>query len=474
LYPGQTYYPAGFGQGIIAVGATDASDVIWYRSQVNSAIDVSAPGVSVLSTYRNGDNFSDPNYYYNTGTSMATPHASGIASLLKGYNPNLYNDDIEHIIQLSADDKGPTGWDSQYGYGRVNAKKALDYLRPPYVLTQASATGGTDLGGTGYFQMVLYGAPGLADGAYTVKRHEVQRSITFAARIDPKVWGRGASTNGWSTENPNFAMGWCDVVPGTVTPTSATLRSYVYEVWTILGQWVGWKPTTPSNVAFAYSVLGAPAPLSVSISGPTYLNSGQVGTWTATALGGTPPYHYQWWYYPECGAASALYRPAPLKPPCGDWYTGGSDSPTFQRSDVSSFRVKCVVTDAVSSSATSNVIYVTVGGAAKLAADGTLEGAAAATDVPSLKTPTSYGLDENYPNPFNPSTIISYQLPASGHVSLKVYNMLGQEVATLVDAIQDAGFKSVTFDASRLPSGVYFYRLESGTFIQNKKMLLVK
>jgi len=92
----------------------------------------------------------------------------------------------------------------------------------------------------------------------------------------------------------------------------------------------------------------------------------------------------------------------------------------------------------------------------------------------SKEPPTQYVLAQNYPNPFNPSTVISYQLPTGGYATLKLYNTLGQEVATLVDGFQDAGFKSVTFDASRLPSGVYFYRLQSGTFVQNKKMLLVK
>jgi len=105
------------------------------------------------------------------------------------------------------------------------------------------------------------------------------------------------------------------------------------------------------------------------------------------------------------------------------------------------------------------------------------------TSVSEERNPiAAFALYQNYPNPFNPSTVISYRLPTGGYATLKLYNMLGQEVATLVDGFEDAGFKSVTFDASRLPrqnagrlaSGVYFYRLQSGTFIQNKKMLLVK
>jgi hypothetical protein len=96
------------------------------------------------------------------------------------------------------------------------------------------------------------------------------------------------------------------------------------------------------------------------------------------------------------------------------------------------------------------------------------------TTLSENKIQSNFEVSQNYPNPFNPSTVISYQLPVAGHVSLKVYNMLGQEVATLVDGVQDAGFKSVTFDASRLSSGVYFYRLQSGAFVQNNKMLLLK
>jgi hypothetical protein len=88
--------------------------------------------------------------------------------------------------------------------------------------------------------------------------------------------------------------------------------------------------------------------------------------------------------------------------------------------------------------------------------------------------PLSYVLQQNMPNPFNPTTLINYELPEAGHVVLKVYNMLGQEVATLVDEMEEAGFKTARFDGSNLSSGVYFYRLTAGGFSDMKKMILVK
>ncbi|MDP2209159.1 MAG: T9SS type A sorting domain-containing protein [Bacteroidota bacterium] len=98
--------------------------------------------------------------------------------------------------------------------------------------------------------------------------------------------------------------------------------------------------------------------------------------------------------------------------------------------------------------------------------------------------PTVFLLRQNYPNPFNPSTVISWQLPVNSWVTLKVYNILGQEVATLVDEIKAAGKYDVQFDGSKLGSGVYFYRLitserspkgQAGQgFISIKKLILIK
>ena len=88
--------------------------------------------------------------------------------------------------------------------------------------------------------------------------------------------------------------------------------------------------------------------------------------------------------------------------------------------------------------------------------------------------PNNMSLSNNYPNPFNPSTKIEYKIPETGRVLLKVYDLLGREVVTLVNEEKPAGSYDITFDANKLPSGVYYYRLASENFIETKKMVLIK
>ncbi|MBD3233238.1 MAG: DUF4397 domain-containing protein [candidate division Zixibacteria bacterium] len=88
--------------------------------------------------------------------------------------------------------------------------------------------------------------------------------------------------------------------------------------------------------------------------------------------------------------------------------------------------------------------------------------------------PTEFALKQNYPNPFNPSTSITFSLPSSSQVDLRVFNMLGQEVEALVNGQMDAGVHQITFDASNLTSGVYFYKLTAGDYKETKKMMFVK
>ena len=105
---------------------------------------------------------------------------------------------------------------------------------------------------------------------------------------------------------------------------------------------------------------------------------------------------------------------------------------------------------------------------------------------PDYNTPTTsseeeveivdqYALNQNYPNPFNPTTNISFSLKDAAPVKLTVYNLLGQEVATLISGkVMNAGTHTVAFNASSMSSGVYIYRLEAGSFVSNKRMTLIK
>jgi hypothetical protein len=88
--------------------------------------------------------------------------------------------------------------------------------------------------------------------------------------------------------------------------------------------------------------------------------------------------------------------------------------------------------------------------------------------------PNSFTLNQNYPNPFNPTTAINFTVAKSSHVTLKVYDLLGKEVAELVNSVKPAGEYNVEFNATTLPSGIYAYRLEAGSFVSVKKMILMK
>lgn len=90
------------------------------------------------------------------------------------------------------------------------------------------------------------------------------------------------------------------------------------------------------------------------------------------------------------------------------------------------------------------------------------------------RVPLSFRLSQNFPNPFNPTTVIRYRLPVTSNVTLNVYDVLGREVSKLVEGRQNPGEHSVTFNAAGLPSGVYFYRLSAGTFVKTMKLMIMK
>jgi len=103
-----------------------------------------------------------------------------------------------------------------------------------------------------------------------------------------------------------------------------------------------------------------------------------------------------------------------------------------------------------------------------------VNGSIGITDIEDELIPTQYALSQNYPNPFNPSTTIQYQIPRESHVTLTIYNVIGQRIVTLVDEVKQAGFYNVRWNASNCANGIYFYSIVAKDFIQTRKMILLK
>lgn len=219
-------------------------------------------------------------------------------------------------------------------------------------------------------------------------------------------------------------------------------------------------------------------PLSVSISGPSHLNKGQNGTWTANVTAGTAPYIYKWYFFPYCDEEPSTKpyisdgSPTPLRPSCGKWYGPYQSGPQYSHKDYYDFNLKCVVTDANGQTAT-GIKYVSV-------SDNGLQKPNSDNEFASIeKIPEKFSLNQNYPNPFNPSTQINYALPSAAKVNIKVYDLLGREVTELVNEHKETGFYTVNFNASNLSSGIYLYRIiaqngERILFTESKRMILLK
>lgn len=251
-------YPAAW-NGIIAVGSTNKYGNLSTFSSTGDHIDVVAPGENVrLLDAAGGYSI------VSSGTSFAAPHVSGLAGLLLSVRNNLEPDDVEQIIRISADDKLTDGFDNLTGWGRMNAKRAVDLLLHPNVFLQDSEVGGellpSDWSGYLHFE---YLQPGLQTTPAYAVRHPVERTVNFpvAFQSAPEVWGRGSSTVGYSTEGStdgvnhiNFGMGWCAPV-GPILRESCRLRTYIYDLRDRYDNHLGWAPTDAEHVVFAYTVL---------------------------------------------------------------------------------------------------------------------------------------------------------------------------------------------------------------------------
>ncbi len=461
------HYPSDYDNPwVIAVGATGIYDTRvgqivtedGYSSNYGGGIDVAAPGVRSL-VYTTTVNEAAFPYAQFNGTSAATPHVAGLASLIKSSSIiSLHAEDVQGIIRASADKVRPdiytydaNGWNTNVGYGRINAGRALEIVNGynGWALTQDFTFSGSSVGNTDPYTAVLPLINGILQ-TYIVKRYDVRKTISLPVHQQTYVWGRGAneSNNGWSASNPNFLVGFCDVASST--PLSAQLRSYVYQIWYEDGTYVGWFPCQPSEVSFSYTILGRPPVVNINSSG--YVNL----TWDAFPSSALQFYEI-WRNVNNWGWSLIATTTNPS-------YVDNQFQITRPRfaTDGAQYRIRTKATNNAYSSY-SNIVS-TQG----------ISYFQQKISLPLQELPKEFSLLQNYPNPFNPTTTIRYAVKEANFVSLTLYNMLGQEVAQLVNENKNPGYYSVDLNASNLSSGVYLYKLVSGNNVALKKMILTK
>jgi hypothetical protein len=272
-------------------------------------------------------------------------------------------------------------------------------------------------------------------------------AILLPAATEAQVTNAGFET--WASGNPT---GWTtDNVPPIATPVTQTATSH-----------------TGSS-----AVMGTVVSISGLTSYPPYLFSEFPvsqryatfsGWYTFSAVGGDSLYGWLVMYQHSVGIGVAVFSNKTTR----GSYTQFNASINYFGSGVPD---SCWMFFAITgSSANKDTIHV--GSTFKLD-DLSLSGTAAGVAVQGGE-PLTYALSQNFPNPFNPSTIISYQTAGAGQVRLTVYDILGRQVATLVDGIEQPGAHQIRFDGGGLSSGVYVYRIQTAGFVQQRKMILQK
>ena len=180
----------------------------------------------------------------------------------------------------------------------------------------------------------------------------------------------------------------------------------------------------------------------------------------------TSPYQYRWWIYYPCDVlplGSVSGNPQTYLPPCDSWNQTAVTTRTIHRYDYVDHVLRCYVTDAQNRVRSADFAVNILGAAFNK------EG-----EVKENTFMQEYSLKQNTPNPFNPTTKIGYSIKEDGLVTLRVYDVLGKQVAELVNDYRSPGSYEVLFDASNLASGVYIYSLNTKNYNQNKKMILMR
>lgn len=440
--------------------------------------EVSAPGVNVRSSY------SGSSYAFLDGTSMASPHVAGAVALLKQAAPTLTGKQIKSLLYNTCTDLGAAGEDNDYGRGIINVWRAyLSILPPP----------ANDVAAGPYLS---FPSSFTVNSPYNIRSRFTNIGTNAQTNVPVKFFVNGVQ-QGSTVNIPSLPANGNDSVTFSWTPTSTgifTLKmacalasdgnrnnDTVTTVVNVLPAGIITaqntycrnglnKPirdllttydtinvsipnsfnvvdvnvkvdtvyhTYDGDLTFSLSHLAASTILINRVGGTNENFIGTILNDSATTpiASGVAPYTGS--FIPS-SPLSSLNGTAVN----GDWILSINDAANI---DTGSVKAWCLV-----------VTYQTVIG------------------IQTTEFPSYYSLDQNYPNPFNPVTSIKFSVPKQEFVTLKIYDLLGKEVAVLVNGITQAGFHTVDFNGGDLASGIYFYRINAGDFSSVKKMVLVK
>ncbi len=262
------FYPANFQDLVLPVGATTINDQRADYSNFWSSIRVAAPGgvtsnpvcstciEGIFSSYKHAELYS-----HSSGTSFSAPLVSGLASLIKGKNPTLNNEDIKNIICLTADDVNGAqypGWDQYLGYGRINCRRALEMVSSPYSISHQTTSGlfKTSTPDGSFTNFVPYGISGLNDGqTYLAHRYRIDARVPVPSTFS-RVWGYSNAPNeGYNgSASKQYGVGYTKAY---YSYNWAYLQNYIYDVWNMPPVYnYGKFPCAVGNVQFAYAMLG--------------------------------------------------------------------------------------------------------------------------------------------------------------------------------------------------------------------------
>ena len=456
--------------------------------------DISGPGVNVRSAY--------PGLTYTTmsGTSMATPHVAGVIALIRQANPNLTPDQIKQIIYETAYDLGTTGEDNNYGYGMIDAYEAvmmaLGGNLPTAAFTGTPTSGCAPLTVNFTDQSTgeitgwawTFGDGGTSDlqnpsHTYTsVGSYTVTLTVTGPSGSDIETKSNYISALGAPTAN-FVGSPTSGGAPLTVNFTDQSTGSPSGWSWTFGdgGTSTAKNPSRVYNSAGLYTVT-LTASNACGSDGETkvdYINVTEQPVMHVSSITVSRIYQSRKWY----GVANVTIVNQYNQPVSGATVTGFFNAPdTRSKTGVTGGTGVAVIQSKAAARPpadwcfeVTNVTHASYpyNPAANVVTRACESGYVFAKFDPA-SLPGVYSLDQNHPNPFNPVTIISFALPEPAYVTLSIYNILGEKMATVVDGNLDAGYHTAEWDGSNVASGVYLYRIETANFVDTKKMVLLK